>query len=195
MSSIQDLQLFPSTHINPRTSFTIFNSTSDHHTPTIRNTFPVSLYKITMTVPSTCCGRSGQDCVCAAQAKCSCGKQSALKCTCEKANTENTVSGARCSCRMSCPLLRTRCCRELALLSTPAIVFLSWRGLEYQNTNESNLAGARPAGECTCERAATENAKPAGSTCTCGARPAGKSFPNTLPTINPTTSITNHYTF
>ena len=34
------------------------------------------------------------------------------------------------------------------------------------------ILGARPAGECTCDRAAQENAKPAGSTCACGARPA-----------------------
>ena len=54
-----------------------------------------------MTVPSTCCGRSGEACVCASQAKCSCGKQSAMNCNCEKANTENTVTGARCSCRES----------------------------------------------------------------------------------------------
>ena len=40
---------------------------------------------------------------------------------------------------------------------------------------ECNLVGARPAGACTCDRAAAENAKPAGSTCACGARPAGKS--------------------
>ena len=58
----------------------------------------------TMTVPSTCCGRSGQECVCASKAKCSCGKQSALNCTCEKASTENTVVGPRCSCRKP-PLL------------------------------------------------------------------------------------------
>ena len=64
------------------------------HTPSI-------LFKIIMTVPTTCCGRSGQACVCAQQAKCSCGKQSALKCNCEKAKTENTVTGARCSCRKS----------------------------------------------------------------------------------------------
>jgi len=45
----------------------------------------------------TCCGREG-GCVCAKEAKCSCGKQSALHCNCEKAQTENTISGARCSC-------------------------------------------------------------------------------------------------
>ena len=64
---------------------------------------PSALSKSIMTVPTTCCGRSGapQTCACAAEAKCSCGKQSALQCTCEKAKTENTVAGARCSCRKS----------------------------------------------------------------------------------------------
>ena len=38
------------------------------------------------------------------------------------------------------------------------------------------MTGARPAGKCTCERAATENSKPAGSTCACGARPASESI-------------------
>jgi hypothetical protein len=50
------------------------------------------------TKPATCCGKSSE-CVCATQAKCSCGSQSALQCTCDKAATENTVSGPRCSCR------------------------------------------------------------------------------------------------
>ena len=34
--------------------------------------------------------------------------------------------------------------------------------------------GARPVGECTCDRASTENTKVNGSTCSCGQRPAGK---------------------
>ncbi|KAL8749164.1 MAG: hypothetical protein Q9199_007854 [Rusavskia elegans] len=60
-------------------------------------------------IPTSCCGKSGnQGCVCASQAKCSCGKQSALNCTCEKASTENTVAGARCSCRMSLMLAAVR---------------------------------------------------------------------------------------
>jgi len=36
----------------------------------------------------------------------------------------------------------------------------------------SMLTGARPAGECTCERASTENSKVTGAACSCGARPA-----------------------
>jgi hypothetical protein len=35
----------------------------------------------------------------AKQAKCSCGKNAALACTCEKSTTENIVAGPRCSCR------------------------------------------------------------------------------------------------
>lgn len=67
---------------------------------------------------STCCKKSGETCVwyalgisplpelvtnfCSAtQAKCSCGEKSALACTCGQSETENKVSGARCSCRMS----------------------------------------------------------------------------------------------
>lgn len=50
---------------------------------------------------STCCKTNPSGgCVCAAQAKCSCGKESALHCTCNKSTTENTIQGARCSCRM-----------------------------------------------------------------------------------------------
>ena len=41
--------------------------------------------------------------------------------------------------------------------------------------NGPYMTGARPAGECTCDRAATENVKPSGSTCACGARPASES--------------------
>jgi len=35
------------------------------------------------------------------------------------------------------------------------------------------ILGARPAGACTCDRAATENTAPAGKTCACGMRAAG----------------------
>jgi len=49
--------------------------------------------------PTTCCGRSGESCVCASKATCSCGQRSAMDCNCEKAATENKVVGARCSCR------------------------------------------------------------------------------------------------
>lgn len=49
---------------------------------------------------TTCCKTSqGADCICAAQAKCSCGKESALHCSCNKASAENAISGPRCSCR------------------------------------------------------------------------------------------------
>lgn len=73
----------------------------------LQSIFPLPISSATsiskMTVPTTCCGRSDGNCVCAAQAKCSCGKQSALNCNCEKAPTENTVAGARCSCRKCLP--------------------------------------------------------------------------------------------
>lgn len=106
--------------------------------------------KITMTNPTSCCGKSGQGCVwyvtffpfprrertnpqaSASQAKCSCGEKSALHCSCDKATTENAVTGARCSCR------------------------------------------ARPAGACTCDRAKTENSTPSGDLCSCGSRPSGE---------------------
>merc|ERR1712000_44651 len=52
----------------------------------------------TMVKPTTCCGRS-DGCVCAQKATCSCGKQSAMHCTCEKKATENTLpSGNTCAC-------------------------------------------------------------------------------------------------
>ena len=58
-----------------------------------------------MTLPSTCCGRnsSSSTCVCASQAKCSCGEKPALSCSCALAAKENAVVGARCSCRMYSP--------------------------------------------------------------------------------------------
>lgn len=148
-------------------------------------TSPINSSQTTMTVPSTCCGRSGEACVCATQAKCSCGKQSALECNCEKAKTENTVAGARCSCRKSSSAPpRTRCCGELALTTTsPPLLLVSDREVWiFIDADMINLIGARPVGECTCERAATENAKPAGSTCACGARPASESTSKPLAT-------------
>lgn len=50
-----------------------------------------------MTRPSTCCNLSGDKdgCVCAAQAKCACGKQPASACDCGKSTS---VSGPKCSC-------------------------------------------------------------------------------------------------
>ncbi|KAF2199849.1 hypothetical protein GQ43DRAFT_456867 [Delitschia confertaspora ATCC 74209] len=46
----------------------------------------------------TCCGRNNGECVCAKEATCSCGKQPALQCKCEKAATENKVTGSSCAC-------------------------------------------------------------------------------------------------
>jgi hypothetical protein len=135
-----------------------------------------------MVVPTTCCGRSGGECVCAAQAMCSCGKQSALHCTCEKATTENVLAGPRCSCSMSPspffhshlsplpPHLRVLSSHHQPLPSFPPQTLLIFSGGSIRLTS---LLGARPAGQCTCERATTENNLTAGSTCACGARPAG----------------------
>ncbi len=55
---------------------------------------------LNMVKPATCCGR-GDSCVCQSKATCSCGQQSAMNCSCEKKATENSISGARCSCRES----------------------------------------------------------------------------------------------
>ncbi|KAK9449221.1 uncharacterized protein V1518DRAFT_417432 [Limtongia smithiae] len=47
----------------------------------------------------TCCGKSnGGACVCAEEARCSCGARPARQCTCSKSTEENTVSGETCSC-------------------------------------------------------------------------------------------------
>jgi len=72
---------------------TLNNSTNTKHLPTTHITMSST------TKPSTCCGRSGEGCVCAAEAKCSCGQKSAGQCNCEKASTENAaITGAKCSC-------------------------------------------------------------------------------------------------
>ncbi|KAF2745087.1 hypothetical protein M011DRAFT_447894 [Sporormia fimetaria CBS 119925] len=46
----------------------------------------------------TCCGRNNGQCVCATEATCSCGKQPALQCTCDKAATENKLPEHTCTC-------------------------------------------------------------------------------------------------
>ena len=54
---------------------------------------------------------------------------------------------------------------------------VSIRLLSYRLNNHVLIVppvGARPAGDCTCDRAATENTKVAGSACSCGQRPAGE---------------------
>lgn len=40
--------------------------------------------------------------------------------------------------------------------------------------------GARPAGECTCDRATTENQKVDGETCRCGMRAKSRSTPSLI---------------
>ena len=111
-----------------------------------------------MVVPVSCCGRSGEGCLCASQAKCSCGAQSALKCNCERANVENSISGARCSCRKS-PY--SPCSSRVTIEPK-------------RSSSKVYSEGARPQGQCNCDRADTENVV-SGSTCECGKRPAGNS--------------------
>ncbi len=122
-----------------------------------------------MAVPTTCCGRSGGDCVCASQAKCSCGKQSALHCDCQKASTENTVAGPRCSCS------KAPC--STFLLTFPRLRHHQMIVNERESPELTLLVvGARPAGECNCDRAAAENSKVSGQTCSCGQRAAGTCY-------------------
>ncbi|KAI6247478.1 hypothetical protein HI914_04510 [Erysiphe necator] len=87
---------------------------------------------------STCCRRNGETCLCATQAKCSCGKKSALRCDCDKAQTENSIRGPRCSCRAR-PARACTCERAHIENSSP----------------EGNLCpcGIRPADSCSCEEA------------------------------------------
>lgn len=73
----------------------------------------------------------------AKQATCSCGKQSALNCTCEKAPYENKLSGARCSCRAR-PAGECNCDRA---------------SKENEPVSGSTCAcGVRPADACTCDK-------------------------------------------
>ncbi|RFU36288.1 hypothetical protein B7463_g35, partial [Scytalidium lignicola] len=88
---------------------------------------------------STCCGKSGEGCVCATQAKCSCGQKNALHCTCNKAETENKIAGPRCSCRAR-PAGQCTCDRAGTENATP--------------TGPTCSCGARPADACSCEKAA-----------------------------------------
>lgn len=99
---------------------------------------------------STCCGKGNTECACgkhqsdsqsnrpltalllAQQATCSCGKQSALHCTCAKAGSENKVAGPRCSCRAR-PAGECTCDRSDAENTTP--------------TGSTCQCGSRPAGK------------------------------------------------
>ncbi|KAI1303853.1 hypothetical protein F5Y03DRAFT_359273 [Xylaria venustula] len=98
--------------------------------------------EVTQATP-TCCGKSsGNECITAKQATCSCGNKSALHCTCQRAETENSLSGARCSCRAR-PAGQCTC-----------------ENAAKENTAPSGSTcecGSRPAGSCTCERAAADD--------------------------------------
>ncbi|BDD54941.1 hypothetical protein MPDQ_004027 [Monascus purpureus] len=91
-------------------------------------------------VPLSCC-KNSQDgsCICAAQAKCSCGKENALHCTCDKASSENTITGSRCSCRARPAGQCT--CERAATENQPV-------------SGDACPCGRRPSSSCTCEKAA-----------------------------------------
>ncbi|KAA8570366.1 hypothetical protein EYC84_002660 [Monilinia fructicola] len=117
------------------------------HSPSNAKTEIENLF-IIQNGPSTCCGRKAESgngneeakgCVCASQAKCSCGQQKALECTCGKAESENEVKGARCSCRARAAGSCT-CSRASEENRVPS--------------GELCGCGARPVDACTCEKAA-----------------------------------------
>ncbi|GKT49574.1 uncharacterized protein ColSpa_09755 [Colletotrichum spaethianum] len=81
----------------------------------------------------------------AQQAKCSCGQQSALHCTCSKASTENSVAGPRCSCRAR-PAGECTCDRASTENTKPA--------------GETCACGVRPANACTCDKASDGSFNP-----------------------------------
>ncbi|KAL4812598.1 hypothetical protein BDW67DRAFT_169807 [Aspergillus spinulosporus] len=88
---------------------------------------------------STCCKTNPSGgCVCAAQARCSCGKESALHCTCNKAPSENSIHGARCSCRARPAGQCT--CERAASENNPV-------------KGQTCPCGKRPEASCTCEKA------------------------------------------
>ncbi|KDN64590.1 hypothetical protein CSUB01_08607 [Colletotrichum sublineola] len=74
----------------------------------------------------------------AQQAKCSCGQKPALHCSCDKASTENSVTGPRCSCRAR-PAGECTCERASTENTKPA--------------GETCACGVRPADACTCDKA------------------------------------------
>ena len=81
-----------------------------------------------------CCGRTdGAGCVCATEAKCSCGKQAAMHCNCEKAATENKVPSDACACGM--------------FRSQEFVAPYSSQYTDYE-------LGMRPKGACTCNSTA-----------------------------------------
>lgn len=143
--------------------------------------------------PQSCCHASEEGCVCAAQARCSCGKEQALHCNCTKAETENDMSGPRCSCSrlmfwpfssFSClisgplPLILYLYLPPLSLSLRAATArrggcFLACWKINLTRALVARLIGSRPAGQCTCERAMSENHPISGDACPCGKRGAG----------------------
>lgn len=83
---------------NSRIQFQLYHPL--HSQIQLRTNSKIKTSKMVDTVkPATCCNRSAEGCPCAATSTCSCGKRSALDCNCDKASTENKVTGPRCSCR------------------------------------------------------------------------------------------------
>lgn len=49
---------------------------------------------------TNCCKKSTETCICAQEARCSCGAQSARHCNCSRAEVENSKPSSTCSCGM-----------------------------------------------------------------------------------------------
>ncbi|KAI7654191.1 hypothetical protein KC318_g13742, partial [Hortaea werneckii] len=69
------------------------------------------------------------------EATCSCGKQPALHCNCEKAQAENKTAGARCSCQQR-PAGSCTCSRSSTENTKP--------------TGATCACGQRASDSCTC---------------------------------------------
>ncbi|TVY22925.1 hypothetical protein LHYA1_G007481 [Lachnellula hyalina] len=109
-----------------------------------------------MVTPSTCCGKSGEGCVCASQAKCSCGEKSALHCSCDKSATENKITGPRCSCRAR-PAGECTCDRSSTENKTPSGNLCSCGSREASEFNPQDMGQSIMltviTAACTCEKA------------------------------------------
>ena len=70
------------------------------------------------------------------------------------------------------------CCHWRSLL----LPYVELIRMHFTITNHP--AGARPAGECTCDRATEENQKVVGDACACGMRSAGEHYRGILTAAN-----------
>ncbi|TVY49370.1 hypothetical protein LCER1_G007912 [Lachnellula cervina] len=101
-----------------------------------------------MVTPSTCCGKSGEGCVCASQAKCSCGEKSALHCSCDKSATENKVLVPLANVPATDPAPRTRPRAAACALAVPVKLV----SLNHRIGGSENILTVITAA-CTCEKA------------------------------------------